>query len=83
VMASPKATLDCVDAFSRTDFRRDLASFTMPTLIVHGSADATIPVATSGRAATRGIPHATFLEYEGEPHGLHATAPDRLNHDLL
>ncbi|WP_158747687.1 alpha/beta fold hydrolase [Acidisphaera sp. L21] len=83
VMASPKATLDCVDAFSRTDFRPDLASFTMPTLIVHGGDDATVPTGTSGRAAARGIPHATFIEYEGEPHGLHATAPGRLNHDLL
>jgi non-heme chloroperoxidase len=83
VMASPKATLDCVDAFGRTDFRGDLASFTMPTLIIHGTSDKTVPIDPAGRAAARGIPHANFLEYEGEPHGLFATAPDRLTSDLL
>ena len=29
VMASPKATIDCVDAFGKTDFRPDLAFFTI------------------------------------------------------
>ncbi len=83
VMASPKATIDCVDAFATTDFRDDLASFTIPTLIIHGTADKTVPIGVSGRAAARGIPHAILLEYDGEPHGLFATAPDRLNTDLI
>ncbi|MEJ7934694.1 alpha/beta hydrolase [Sphingobium sp. AN558] len=83
IMASPKATLDCIDAFSATDFRPDLPAFTVPTLIIHGTADKTVPIDSSGRAAATGIPHATFLEYDGEPHGLFATAPDRLNADLL
>jgi non-heme chloroperoxidase len=83
VMASPKATIDCVDAFGRTDFRPDLAAFTMPTLIIHGTADQTVPIDISSRAAAKGIPHADFLEYEGEPHGLFATAADRLTSDLL
>jgi non-heme chloroperoxidase len=84
VMASPKATIDCVDAFGRTDFRPDLAAFAnVPTLIVHGTADQTVPIDVSSRAAAKGIPHADFLEYEGEPHGLFATAADRLTSDLL
>lgn len=83
VMASPKATIDCVDAFGQTDFRGDLAAFTIPTLIIHGTADKTVPIDPTGRAAAAGIPHATFIEYEGEPHGLFATAPDRLNADLI
>jgi non-heme chloroperoxidase len=83
VMASPKATIDCVDAFGRTDFRPDLAAFTMPTLIVHGTADKTVPIDVAGRAAAKGIPHADLIEYEGEPHGLFATAADRLTSDLL
>lgn len=83
VMASPKATIECVDAFGTTDFRGDLASFTMPTLIIHGTSDKTVPIDIAGRAAAKGIPHANFLEYEGEPHGLFATAADRLTIDLL
>ncbi|MCE7797734.1 alpha/beta hydrolase [Sphingobium sufflavum] len=83
IMASPKATIDCVDAFGRTDFRSDLAAFTVPTLIIHGTADKTVPIAPSGKAAAKGIPGAQYVEYEGEPHGLFATVPDRLNADLL
>lgn len=82
-MASPKATIDCVDAFGATDFRPDLAAFTVPTLIIHGTADKTVPIDPSARAAAKGIPHATLIEYDGEPHGLFATAPERLNEDLL
>jgi non-heme chloroperoxidase len=83
LMASPKATIDCVDAFSRTDFRADLASFTVPTLIIHGTADKTIPIDPTGRAAARGITGSQLIEYDGEPHGLFATAPDRLSRDLI
>jgi non-heme chloroperoxidase len=82
VMASPVATLRCVDAFGKTDFRKDLASFTVPTLIIHGTADKTVPIDVAGRAAAKGIPGAKLIEYDGEPHGLFATVPDRLNADL-
>ncbi len=84
IMASPKATIDCVTAFGTTDFRPDLPAFAgVPTLIIHGAADKTVPIDASARAAARGIPHAELIEYEGEAHGLFATAPDRLNEDLL
>lgn len=54
-----------------------------PTLIIHGTADKTVPIDPSARGAAKGIPHATLIEYDGEPHGLFATAPERLNEDLL
>jgi non-heme chloroperoxidase len=83
VMASPKATINCIDAFGKTDFRKDLAAFTIPTLIIHGTSDKTVPIATAGRAAAKGIAGAKLLEYDGEPHGLFATVPDKLNADLI
>ncbi|TCU51433.1 non-heme chloroperoxidase [Novosphingobium sp. PhB57] len=83
IMASPKATIECVDAFGRTDFRPDLAAFDVPTLIIHGTSDKTVPIEPAGRAAAAAISGAQYIEYEGEPHGLFATAPDRLNADLL
>ena len=83
IMASPVATIACVDAFGKTDFRSDMAAFTVPTLIIHGTADKTVPIDPSARAAKALIPHAQLIEYEGEPHGLFATAADRLNGDLL
>jgi len=81
--ASIKAILDCIQAFARTDFRPDLPSFSVPTLIVHGTSDETVPIEISGRAAARGIPGATLIEYDGEPHGLTVTAKDRLTADML
>jgi non-heme chloroperoxidase len=83
IMASPLATSACVDAFGKTDFRPDLASFTIPTLVIHGTADKTVPIDPSGRAAAAGIAGAQLVEFDGEPHGLFATAADRLNADLL
>ncbi len=84
IMASPIATVACIDAFSRTDFRPDLASFAgIPTLIVHGTSDVTVPIGPTARAAAKALPHATLIEYDGEPHGLFATAPTRLNSDLI
>ena len=83
VMASPKATINCIDAFGKTDFRKDLAAFAIPTLIIHGTSDKTVPIATAGRAAAKGIAGAKLLEYDGEPHGLFATVPDKLNADLI
>ena len=78
-----KPTIACVDAFGRTDFRPELAAFTVPTLIVHGTSDKTVPIDPTARAAARAIAHARLIEYDGSPHGLAATDKDRLTEDLL
>jgi non-heme chloroperoxidase len=80
--ASLKATLACVESFGFTDFRPDLAAFTVPTLVIHGSGDTIVPHEIGKRAAT-GIRNAQYVEYEGEPHGLFASATERLCKDLL
>jgi non-heme chloroperoxidase len=81
--ASPVATLACVDAFAHTDFRGDMAAFTMPTLIVHGTADKTVPIDPTARQAARMIPGARVIEYEGGAHGLTATHAEELSEALL
>ena len=83
MQASLKATLACAAAFATTDFRPDLAAFKMPTLIIHGAADKTVPIDAAGRAAAKGITGATFIEYDGAPHGLFATEKNRLTRDML
>ena len=83
MQASLKATLDCVNAFSMTDFRPELASFKVPTLIIHGTGDKTVPIDAAGRAAHKGIRESTLIEYDGSPHGLIATDKARLTQDLL
>ncbi len=83
MQASLKATLACAHAFATTDFRPDLPAFTVPTLIIHGTADQTVPIDTAGRAAARGIATSRLLEYDGGPHGLLASHKDRIHTDVL
>ena len=83
MMGSLPATIGCAKAFSTTDFRPDMSAFNLPTLIIHGTADKTVPIDSSARVTAKMIPAARLIEYDGEPHGLHATAKDRLNTDLL
>ena len=83
MQASLKATLACAEAFATTDFRTDLASFNVPTLIIHGTADKTVPIDATGRQAVRGIAGAELIEYEGSPHGLLVTDKLRITSDLL
>ena len=81
--ASPKATLDCVNAFAATDFRQDLPAIHVPALVIHGDNDQTVPIAVSGARTAEALPHAQYLVYPGAPHGLHLLQKDRLNADLL
>jgi len=83
MQAGLNATLACLESFSRTDFRPDLAGFRVPTLIVHGTEDQTVPIDASSRAAARGIEQSTLIEYDGAPHGLFATHKHRLSRDLI
>jgi len=83
MQASLKATLDCATAFATTDFRPDLASFTVPTLVIHGTSDQTVPIDATGRVAAAVIANAKLLEYEGAPHGLFVTNRQQLIDDLL
>ncbi|MBD8663600.1 alpha/beta hydrolase [Rhizobium sp. CFBP 8752] len=83
MMAGLRPTLACAKAFSSTDFRPDLPSFKVPTLIIHGTGDQTVPIETSGRAAAAAIPGATLIEYDGAPHGLFASNKQRLTDDLM
>jgi len=83
MLASPKATLDCVRAFSETDFRGDLKSVKVPLLVIHGTADKTVPIDHSARRIKALVPAATVIEYEGEAHGLTTTASERVNQDLI
>lgn len=83
MQAGLKPTLACAKAFATTDFRGDLASFKVPTLIIHGTEDKTVPIDVSARKTVKGIPHATLIEYDGAPHGLFATHKQKFIADVL
>ena len=81
--ASPKGTLDCITAFSRTDFRGDVAGITVPTLVVHGDSDAIVPLEVSGERSHELIPDSELVVIEGGPHGLNASHPEQFNEALI
>ena len=83
MQAGLKATLDCVNAFATTDFRQDLKSFDLPTLIVHGTLDKTVPIDATARPAAKAIRGSQLIEYEGAPHGIFATHRAQLIADLI
>ena len=83
MMASPKATMDCVRAFAETDFRQDMGAFNVPTLVIHGDADATVPIDISGRVTAKMIKNCGLKEYAGAPHAVFFTHQEQLTNDIL
>jgi pimeloyl-ACP methyl ester carboxylesterase len=79
---SLKAAVEGTYQVSETDFRKELQSITVPALIIHGSADVSIPV-FFGRHSAQLIPQCVYKEYAGAPHGLFLTHIDRLNADIF
>ena len=83
MQAGLRPTLAAAKAFGTTDFRPDLASFKVPTLVIHGTSDKTVPIDCTAREVIKAVPQAQLLEYAGEPHGVFATQTARLTQDLL
>ena len=81
--ASPKGTLDCIEAWARTDFRGDLDAVDVPTLVIHGDSDAVVPIEVSGQRTAERVEGATLHVIEGAPHGCNASHTDEFNEALL
>jgi non-heme chloroperoxidase len=82
-VASPKATKECMIAFGSTDLREDTKKIDVPTLIIHGNSDKTVPIEISSNKASKLIENNQYLVYDGAPHGLFYTHRERLNNDLI
>jgi len=76
-------TLEAAKAFATTDFRPDLPYFTMPTLVVHGTDDKTVPIAATAHEVVKAVSHAQLIEYAGDAHGVFATRTQQLIDDLM
>lgn len=81
--ASPIATLQCAASFSTTNFKDEMATINVPTLIIHGDNDKIVPIENSSYISANLILNNTFLIYEDAPHGLFYTEKDQLNTDLI
>jgi pimeloyl-ACP methyl ester carboxylesterase len=77
------AALACMDAFSTTDFREDLKRLTVPTLVIHGDADAIVPIEGSGQRTHRAVRHSQLVTVSGAPHGLNVSHAQAFNNALL
>jgi non-heme chloroperoxidase len=82
MLATPiQVTLPCGLVVAKTDLRAELAEISVPTLVIHGDADASFPPAF-GRATAKLVPGARYIEYEGAPHGLFLTHRDAFHADV-
>src|SRR5947208_1351411 len=53
MQAGLKGVIDCIKAFSETDFTKDLEKFDVPTLILHGDDDQIVPIAASALLSSK------------------------------
>ena len=83
MMGGVKNELDCIKAFSETDFTEDLKKFDVPTLILHGDDDQIVPIGASAMLSSKIVPDATLKIYPGADHGICSTRKDEVNADIL
>ena len=69
--------------FTTTDFRPELPRIGIPTLLIHGDADASAPLDMTSRRTAALIPNCELKIYENAAHGLPVTHAERLAADLL
>jgi len=83
MMGGFKGILDCIKAFSETDFTQDLQRFDVPTLILHGDDDQIVPIGASAMLSSKLVKNAQLKVYPGFSHGMCAINKDTINADLL
>jgi non-heme chloroperoxidase len=83
MQAGQKSALDCIKAFSETDFTDDLKRFDVPTLIMHGDDDQIVPIGASAMRSAELVKGAALKVYPGLSHGMCTINQDLINADLL
>jgi non-heme chloroperoxidase len=83
MQAGHRNALECIKAFSETDFTEDLKRFDVPTLVLHGDDDQIVPIGAAALATVKLVPNATLKVYPGAPHGITDTHKAQLSADLL
>ncbi len=77
------AALASMAAFATTDFRDDLTKVTVPTLVIHGDSDATVPFEGSGERTHRAIAGSERHVVKDAPHGVTVSHPEEWNQAVL
>jgi non-heme chloroperoxidase len=77
------AAVECIDAFSTTDFRNDISRIGVPTLVIHGDSDSIVPLEVSAELTHKAIEGSTLHVIEGGPHGINTSHADEFTQALL
>jgi non-heme chloroperoxidase len=83
MQAGFKGVIDCIKAFSETDFTEDLKKMDVPTLIMHGDDDQIVPIDDSAKLSAKLVKGSTLKVYPGLSHGMCTVNKDLINQDLL
>ncbi|MFZ1250217.1 MAG: alpha/beta hydrolase [Candidatus Microsaccharimonas sp.] len=81
--ADKDAALSAMQSFALTDFRDDLPNISIPTLVIHGDSDGTVPFEGSGKRTHELVPHSELYIIEGGPHGINVSHADEFNHAII
>jgi non-heme chloroperoxidase len=77
------AVLGCLKAFGTTDFRPDLKTIGVPTLVIHGDSDGVVPFEGPGARTHEAVENSELHVVEGGPHGINASHAEEFNRRLL
>lgn len=81
--ADHHAALKSMEAFATTDFREDLPAVTVPTLVIHGDSDGTVPFEGSGKRTHEAVAGSELVVVPGAPHGLNVSHASAFNDALV
>ncbi|CAD6009761.1 alpha/beta fold hydrolase [Agreia sp. COWG] len=81
--ASKVAALEAMASFASTDFREDLPRVTVPTLVIHGDGDGTVPFEGSGARTHAAIAGSELQVVAGGPHGVNVSHADEWNRVVI
>jgi non-heme chloroperoxidase len=82
-LSNQEAALGCMEAFGTTDFREDLKSVSVPTLVIHGDSDGIVPLEGSGALTHEAVEGSELVVLEGAPHGCNVSHAEEFNAALL
>ncbi len=80
--ADVHAAVQCIRSWVE-DFSADLAKVTVPTLVIHGDADAIVPLEKSGARTAEQVAGAQLHVVAGGPHGINDSHTQEFNLVLL
>jgi pimeloyl-ACP methyl ester carboxylesterase len=76
------AAVACMESWL-TNFRDDLAKASIPTLVIHGDADAIVPIEVSGQRTHELIDGSELHVVADGPHGINTSHADEFNRAVL